>query len=84
MALAGETHGNALLVGLADRILVTHRAARLHDGRHAVLGGQRHAVVEGEEAVRRQHDTLRHTGGTRLIQRQFGRTDAVHLSGADA
>ena len=51
MPLAGEYHRNALLVGLADRILVADRSAGLHDRRHAVFGGQRHAVVEGEEAV---------------------------------
>ena len=56
--LTGEYHGDTLLVGLPDRILVADRTAGLHDRRHAVLGGQRHAVVEGEETVRRQHETF--------------------------
>ena len=45
--LTGEYHGDALLVGLPDRILVADRTAGLHNRRHAVLGGQRHTVVEG-------------------------------------
>ena len=84
MPLAGEHTRNAFLVGLADRIFVADRSAGLHDRRHAVFGGQRHAVVEGEETVRCQHQTLGDACGMRLFQGDLRRADAVHLPGADA
>ena len=65
--LTGEYHGDTLLVGLPDRILVADRTAGLHDRRHAVFGGQRHTVVEREETVRRQHETLGDACGMRLL-----------------
>ena len=72
VTFAGEEHGNALLVGLTDRILVTDRTSGLYDGRHTIFGGQGHTVVEGEEAVRRQHKPLGESGGTGLLERDLG------------
>ena len=45
--LTGEYHGDTLLVGLPDRILVADRTAGLHNRRHAVFGGQRLSLVVG-------------------------------------
>ena len=52
---AGEHHGDAVLVGRLDDVLVAHRAARLNDRGGAGLDAGEHPVGEWEERVRR-HD----------------------------
>ena len=52
---AGEHHGDAVLVGGGDHLVVAHRAARLDDRRRAGLDRRQQPVGEGEERVRRDH-----------------------------
>ena len=57
MTFSGEDHCDAKLVAFLDGILVADGSARLHDGFHAVLGGQGHAVIEREERIGSQNET---------------------------
>ena len=57
MTFSSEDHGDAKLVAFLDGILVADGSARLHDGFHAVLGRQGHAVIEREESVGSQNET---------------------------
>ncbi len=56
----GEQY-DAVLVAAVDGVLVAHGAAGVHNGRHARLARNLHAVIpgEGEEGVRGQHRALR-------------------------
>ena len=54
VALAGEDHRHAVLVGGGDRPRVAHRAARLDHGGDARLRGLVDAVAEREERVGRE------------------------------
>ena len=51
MPLAGEVHGHARGVRRRDRLLVAHRAARLHDRAHARIEQDLRTVGEREERV---------------------------------
>ena len=73
MAHAGEHHGDAVLVGGGDDLVVAHRAARLDDGGGAGLDGREQAVGEGEEGVR---------GDDRALGQRLGQ--AGGLGGVDA
>ena len=80
--LAGEDHGDAELVGPGDVLVVLHRAARLHDHRHAGVGGRLDAVGEREERVARAGAALGPAGG--LLRGDLAGLDPVLLAGADA
>src|SRR4051812_48910561 len=49
LSLTRENHGDSMFVGRRDDLRIAHRAARLHDGPHAGLGGLVDPVAEGEE-----------------------------------
>ena len=66
VAHAGEHHGEAVVVGGGDDLVVAHGAAGLDHGGGAGLGGRQQAVGEGEEGVGRHHRAL----GQRLRQRR--------------
>ena len=50
-AHAGEGHGDAVLVGGGDDVVITDRAAGLGNVLHAALAGAFHVVAEGEERI---------------------------------
>ena len=50
-AHAGEGHGNAVLVGGGDDVIITDGATGLGDVLHAALAGALHVVAEGEECI---------------------------------
>ena len=56
--MAGEHHGDAVLVARLDGLLVAHGAAGLDDGSDAPLGQRVHVVAEREERVGRAHQAL--------------------------
>ena len=74
---AGEHHGDAVLVGGGDHLVVAHRAARLDHRRGAGLGRREQAVGEGEEGVRGDDRAL----GQRLGQAgRLGRVLALRAA----
>src|SRR5690606_10905198 len=58
LALAGDDHGDLVLVGRRDHLGVPHRAARLDDGGDAGGRGLFHPVGKGEEGVGGEHAAL--------------------------
>src|SRR5512133_2402361 len=77
----GDDDGDAELVGHVEHVLIPNASARMHDGRHAGVGGDLDGVGEGEERV------ARHDGAAgarpRLAGREERRVDPRHLAGAD-
>src|SRR5947208_14376842 len=51
VALAGEDHGEAVLVGRGDDLVVTHRPSRLDNGGHSGPGRGVEPVAEGKEGI---------------------------------
>ena len=68
MAKAGEHHGDIVLVGGSDHLLVTHRATGLDHCGGAGLSQHVQAVAEGEEGV---------GGGITVTNREDGTVAAV-------
>ena len=62
VALAGEHHGDAVLVGGGDHLVVADAAAGLDDRRDAGRGGGIEAITEREEGVARAHPADGATG----------------------
>ena len=58
MPSVGEQHGDAVLVGSGDDLLVPHRAARLHDRAHPGRRGGVGTVAEREERIAREDAAL--------------------------
>ena len=83
VALAGEDHRDAVLVGGGDDLVVADRAARLDHRRDAGRGGRVEAVAEREEGVARARPA-RARGRRPCVGGDAGRVDAVLLAGADA
>src|SRR3954464_11635774 len=79
---AGEHHRDAELVGLRDRGIVLHRAARLDDDGNTGLRGRLDAVGERVERVARTRAAL--GAPRRLLGRDLPGLDAVLLPRADA
>src|SRR5581483_9228850 len=77
-----EDHGEAEAVRGRDHVLVLHRAARLDDGRDALLRGELDAVREGEEGVARERGAARALLG--LAARDVDRVDARREAAAHA
>ena len=48
---AGERHGNAILVGGSDHVVIADGAAGLSDILHAALAGTLHIITKGEECI---------------------------------
>ena len=82
VALAGEDHGDAVLVGGGDDLVVADAAPGLDHGPHAGRGDGVEPVPEREEGVAGAATALRPTG--RLRDRDAGRVEPVLLAGADA
>ena len=82
VALAGEDHGDAVLVGGGDHLGVADAAAGLDDGRDAGGGGGVEAVAEREEGVAGAHPADGPAGGP--VGGDARRVEAVLLAGADA
>lgn len=51
MTLTCEEHGNTLLIGKFDGILITDASARLNDSLDAIFSSQSHAIIEREETI---------------------------------
>ena len=92
VADAGEDHGDAVLVGGRDHLVVAHRTARLDHRLRARLDGRQQTVGKGKEGVRR-HDAPfgQRLGETeclgrvlRLARGDARRIDPAHLTRADA
>ena len=68
-----------------DDLFVAHRAAGLHDGEHAALGGRVDAVAKRKERVRSEHRAGHVELGLLGLQRRDARAhDAARLARADA
>ena len=82
VAFSGEDHGDAVLVGGGDHLVVANAAARLDHRCHTRTDDDIEAVAEREEGVAR----ARATGDavTSASSGDAGRVDAVLLAGADA
>src|SRR5207244_5483276 len=82
VALAREDHGEAVLVGRGDDLIVAQGPARLDDGPHAGSGGGVEPVAEGEESIA----GTRSARGScpRLADGDLHGVDAALLPGADA
>src|SRR5512146_2067809 len=59
LALAGEDHRDARLIGRGDHLLIAHRPAGLHDRADARFHRLLHAIAEWEVGVRAEHRTGR-------------------------
>src|SRR5215510_3518606 len=85
MTHAGEHHGEPLLVGGGDHLVVPHAAAGLDDRFRARLGHRVHAVAEREESIRGDDRSAeREPRVLGLDCRDARAVDAAHLAGADA
>src|SRR5690606_32302830 len=82
MPLAGQDHGQALLVGRRDDLFVADRSAGLDDRGGAGVGRRVEPVAEGEEGVAGAGPTDGPPVG--LLGRDAARVATVLLSGADA
>src|SRR5215475_14355921 len=86
---AGEHHGDAVVVGGLDHLVVAHRAARLDHRGGAGLDSHQEAVREWEEGIGGDHRALgQWLGELRLARRVLGlagrdarRVDPAHLAG---
>ncbi len=81
VTLAGEDHGDAVLVACLDGILVTDRSAGLDDGGDACLCSCFYAVIEGEEGIRSHNRACCLVAC--VIDCKLEGCDAVGLTGAD-
>ena len=72
MSHARDEHRHAQLVGLFQRVLVAHAASGLHERRDTVAACQRDGIVEGEEPVGGEHETLAEACGGGLFERYAG------------
>src|SRR5690606_19829741 len=79
VAHSGDDHGDAMLVGGLDHLIVAHGAARLDHRRCACLDSRQQTVSEGEERVGSDHAALR---------QRLGKTSSLGgvlcLAGCDA
>ena len=81
MPLAGEDHGNAVLVAGGDGFVIAAGTARLDDRGDTRLGGAVDRVVKREERIGGEHGAASPIAG--FFQGNFDRIDAAHLAGAD-
>ena len=92
MPRAGEHHGDAVVVGGLDHLVVAHRAAGLDHGGGAGLDRDQKAVGKREEGVggddraagERCRQARRRGRILGLARGDAGGIDAAHLAGADA
>ena len=91
MTHSGAEHSDAALICLLDRILVAYASARLYDSLHAVLCRKGHSVVEWEETVRTEYESLSldvltdfSESRRSLFECYLGRTHTIHLTGTEA
>jgi len=82
MPLAGEDHGDAVLVAGGDNFVVAAGAARLDDRGNTRLGGAVDRVVEREKRIRGEHGAAGPIAG--FFQGDFDRIDAAHLARASS
>ena len=79
---SGKEHADAEFVSLADCVFVTDASAWLDDDAHTVFGRHGNGVVEGQEAVRCQHQAFCEAGLAGLFKGDLSRAYAVCLTGA--
>src|SRR5688572_16292536 len=82
VALAGKHHGEAVLVGRGDDLVVADRSPRLYDRRRRGFDGAVEAVGEREEGVAGIRATGRPAVG--LLPGQVARIAPVLLAAPDA
>src|SRR3954466_2480397 len=82
MPLAGEDHGDAVLVRRGDDFIIATGTARLDDCGNARLGRPVNRVIEREKCVCCEHAAA--SAITGFLEGDFDRIDAAHLAGAYA
>jgi hypothetical protein len=82
MALAGEDHGDAVLIAGGDNFVIAAGTARLDDRGDTRLGGAVDRIVEREKRIRGEHRAAGPIAG--FFQRNFDGVDSAHLTGASA
>src|SRR5204863_4627040 len=82
---AGEHHGDAMLVGRLDHLVVAQAAARLDHRLRTRLRERVEAVAEGKEGIRRHSRAGERELRALCLERGDAHAvDAAHLAGADA
>src|SRR3954454_8332088 len=83
VAHAGENHGDAMLVGRCDHLVVAHAAAWLDDCSGASFYNHIEDVAEREEGVGGHHRPGQLEASVVCLDRgDAGAVDSAHLSGA--